>query len=146
MNPDDNKQQNPARPVMDVAPPRPQVSNQPAPQQVDMSPADAVANSSNSDITVQNQVARPKKNRKKLALVLLIIFVSIIFAAGLAWFFLSQETKAPVVTPTEPTTGSARVSTEEIGETLSEIDKTLNTLNDSADFTPSDVNNSALGL
>jgi len=62
---------------------------------------------------------------------------------GFIWYKSSHK-PAPAATPAE--TASERVDVEEIDTVTTEIDKTMNTLNDSTDVTPGDVNDSTLGL
>jgi cytoskeletal protein RodZ len=92
------------------------------------------------------QQPKVKKSRKGLIIALVTGLVILVIGAGVAGFIIYTNNNKPAPAATETPSESERVNVEEIDATTAEIDKTLNTLNDSTDVTPNDVTDSALGL
>ncbi len=140
---DPNQQpQRPAGPVMDVQRP---TRNQ-TPSSV-MAPANnPVAQADNAANIPIAPVSKPKKDRTGLIVAIITIVVVLLIAAGVAAFIIyknrSQPDPAPAVTETE----SERVDVDDIDATIADIDKIMNTLNDSTDVTPTEVSDQAIGL
>lgn len=153
-----NQPKQPQRPVMDVQRPRPN----PAPSEVTspldkpMAPADSIANATPDPGQVIGQqptlqqttpiAATPKKNRTGLIVALCTIAAIVLIGAGVGGFILYKNSQEPAPATAPVQSESERVNVEEIDATTAEIDKTLNTLNDSTDITSSEVSDGPLGL
>lgn len=134
-------------PVMDVQ--RPQANTTPPASA--MAPADNIT-ASMTDPHIQANTTIRKRPKGKI-IVLVAGIVIILAAASTAFYFLilkedAKNTPAPAPTVVEDTSSDAneRVRTDEIDTLVTDIDNTLNTLNDSQDFTQNDISDSALGL
>lgn len=127
-------------------------STPPAPQNNVMAPADDITNATSDP---QMSYGSQKKSRRfgSKGIIFLILIVAILLGALLAGllYLKSKDNKSAdqdltdnsqSITPTQ----EGKVSTSEIDSAITSIDKTLNTLNDSADFTPNDLSDSTLGL
>lgn len=143
-------------PVMDVQRPRtnPAPSEVTTPMDNPMAPADSIASVTPDPGQVigqepLQQTVKPTKLKKKrtgLIVAIITIIVIILIGAGVAGFVIYKNNNKPAPAVTETDNQSERVDVEEIDATTADIDKTLNTLNDSTDVTPNDVNDASLGL
>lgn len=154
MKPED--QQRPVNTVMDVQRPR----TNPAPSEVTtpldnpMAPADSIASVTPDPGQVigqdplQQTVKPVKVKKKRTGLIIAIVtgVVILLVAGGAAGFIIYKNNNKPVPAVTETQSETERVNVQEIDATTTEIDKTLNTLNDSSDVTPGDVSDASLGL
>lgn len=89
---------------------------------------------------------QPKKKRTGLIVGVVTAAVVVVLALGAGGFIWYQSQNETTPAAIEGQSETERVNVEEIDATITEIDKTLNTLDDSADITPNDVTNSSLGL
>ncbi len=138
----------PNGPVMDVQRPRPNLAP--------TAPADSITSAAPDTGQVVGQTpqatptpptnGQPKKKRTGLVVGIITVVVILLIGLGVGGFiwYKSSHKPAPAAAPAE--TASERVDVEEIDTVTTEIDKTMNTLNDSTDVTPGDVNDSTLGL
>jgi len=155
MNPE-NQPQRPTGPVMDVQRPRtnPAPSQVAAPMDKPMAPADSIASVTPDPGQVvgqeplQQTVEPPQVKKKRTGLIVAIVTIValLLIGGGVAGFIVYKNSNKPAPAVTETETESERVNVEEIDATTAEIDKTLNTLNDSSDVTPNDVTDTSLGL
>lgn len=141
---------------MDVQRPRPNpaLSEVPSPIGNPKAPADSITGAMpdlgqpavQSQLPATQQSNKVKKKRTGLIVGIVTAVVVLLIGLGVGGFiwYKSSSKPAPAVTPTE--TPSDRVGVEEIDATTAEIDKTMNTLDDSTDVTPGDVTDSTLGL
>lgn len=152
MDPNSNQLPRPTGPVMDVQRPRPNsaapadniVSMAPMPGEVIGHPPD---NQGNPQPPVSpNPPAPQKKNRTGLIVAVITITVVVLIGAGVGGFIWYKSANKPEPAAAPSTSTTDRVTVEEIDTTTSSIDKTMNSLNDSADVTPNDVTDSSLGL
>jgi len=139
---------NPQGPVMDVQRPRPK----PAPSEVkspldnSMAPADNIASMTPDPLQQTASPAKNKKSHKGLIIGIVTAVVVLMIGAGVAGFIIYKNNNKPAPAAVETQSESERVNVAEIDGTITEIDKTLNTLNDSSDVTPNDVTDSSIGL
>lgn len=135
-------------PVMDVQRPRENATppGNPAPLEKPMAPADNIAGQAPLTAPTPNS-SQPKKKRTGLIVGVITGVLILVIGLGVGGFiwYKSTHKPAPAAAPTQTQTDN-RVDEAEIDATTAEIDKTMNTLNDSTDVTPSDVNDSTLGL
>jgi len=116
-----------------------------------VAPADGITQATESP--EMSQVAPSKSGRLSPKMIVIIILVVILILGALLVGLLyvrsqnnNDNDDQPVATSPVDNDNNGRVTTEEIDETLAEIDKTLNTLDDSGDFTPNDLSDNTLGL
>lgn len=148
--------QKPSGPVMDIQRPRPN----PAPSQVTtpldnpMAPADSIASVTPDPGQIvgsplaptQPMVNKPKPKRTGLIVGLITAAVVLLIGAGVGGFIWYKTTHKPAPAATTTETQADRVDVEEIDSTLANIDKTLNTLDDTNDITTNEVQDAPLGL
>lgn len=157
MNPE-NKSTPGNGPVMDVQRPRPNPapSEVTAPMDNPMAPADSIASVTPDPGQVIGQqpplaptqpiAAKAHKKHTGLIVAIITVVVVVLVGAGVGGFILYKNSRKPAPAASQNQSESERVNVEEIDATQSQIDKTLNTLNDSSDVTPNDVSDSTLGL
>lgn len=127
-------------------------STPPAPQNNVMAPADDITQATNDPGMSYGSQKKSSRFGGK-GIIFLVLIVAILLGtllAGLLYLKSKDNQSADQdltdnsqsITPTQ----EGKVSTSEIDSAITSIDKTLNTLNDSADFTPNDLSNSTLGL
>lgn len=116
-----------------------------------VAPADGITQA--TDSPEMSQVAPTKSGRLSPKMIVIIILVIALILGALLGGLLYVRSQnnddtvdQPVATSPVDNDNNGRVTTEEIDETLAEIDKTLNTLDDSGDFTPNDLSDNTLGL
>lgn len=127
-------------------------STPPTPQNNVMAPADDITQATNDP--QMNHASQKKssffRGKGVIFLVLIIAILLGLLLAGLLYlqFKKDQTSKQDSLNNSQPLSPvqKGKVSTEEIDYAITSIDKTLNTLNDSADFTPNDLSDSTLGL
>ena len=142
MNP---KQQQPTGqpPVMDVQRPR----TNPAPSVVMPQAGQVVGQAPQpQQPTVQPQPVKIKKKRTGLIIAIVTILVILLIGGAVAGFIVYNNNSKPAPAVTETQSETQRVNVEEIDATTAEIDKTLNTMNDSTDVTPGETSDATLGL
>ncbi len=140
---------------MDVQRPRPN----PAPSEVSspmdnpMAPADSITSMTPDpgQATGQEplQQTKPiKMRRKRPGLVIAIVsgVVVLLIGLGVGGFIWYKNSNKPAPATSQTDNQVERVDVEEIDATITGIDQTLNTLNDSTDVTPNDVSDANLGL
>lgn len=88
----------------------------------------------------------PKKKNTALIVGIISGIVALLIIAGVIGFIWYKNNSKPAPAATSSQSENERVNVEEIDATIAEIDKTLNTLNDSKDITPGDVSDNTLGL
>lgn len=165
MNPQDPKNLNNGR-SMDVMPtsgqtpgslnqpqqPQPPQPPQavPQPQNSVMAPADDIAQATQSPEMAHEEKKTSRGNPKKTLIIIGSVIVLLLALLGAGIFINAQNNKDedPVAetVQTETPVNNERVTTDEIDNTIKEIDNTMNTLNDSEDFKPDDLKDSTLGL
>ncbi len=135
----------------DAEPIQPTIGRSPQLMPKTVAPADGITQATDSPEMLQ--VAPAKSGRLSPKMVVIIILTIILILGALLGGLLyvrsqndEDTTDQPVATSPVDDDNNGRVTTEEIDETLAEIDKTLNTLDDSGDFTPNDLSDSSLGL
>ncbi|HMS23185.1 MAG TPA: hypothetical protein PKB09_00055 [Candidatus Saccharibacteria bacterium] len=132
------------------------LSSQPAPptpQNSVMGPADDISQATN------DPQMNPSTNKKPTAfggkkVIILIVIIAVLLGAllvGLLYLQSKSDNKSSGQKPEDNSqsinpTQEGKVSTSEIDSAITSIDKTLNTLDDSTDFTPNDLSDSTLGL
>lgn len=155
MNPN-NKQPGSTGPVMDVQRPRPN----PAPSQVGapmdkpMAPADSIANltpdpgqvTGQEPLQQTTEFIKVKKKHTGLIIAIVTIVAVLLIGGGVGAFIWYKNSDKPAPAASQDENPVERVDVEEIDATITGIDQTMNTLNDSADITPGDVSDSSLGL
>lgn len=99
----------------------------------------------------EQPVVSPKKSKKGLVMGLILFLLLAGAAAGGAYYyFVMRETADPAPVATEPApveeTSTIEATPEGVDKTIQSIDTNLNSVDDSADFTPNDVSDDALGL
>lgn len=167
MPPQDPTKQQPnqaPRPMMDVAPARPQ----PAPTQPQQQPApdpnaygaggfgtpnDGMQVSPEAPANEPNQPgSTPKPPKKKkgiiIAIVLAVLVVLALIAAAGYWYIQSNQTDPAPVTDTSVSTevDDGRVGVDDVDATVEAIDTNLNSIDDSQDFGQSDLTDNSIGL
>jgi hypothetical protein len=142
--------------VMDIQPTRPN----PAPSQVGtpldnpMAPADSITGMTpdpgqvTGQTPLQQTVKPPKEKKNRTGLIIGIVTAAVVVMtiAAVGGFILYKNSNKPTPAASDTQSESERVNVEEIDKTISEIDKTLNTMNDSSDITPNDLSDNTLGL
>lgn len=128
-------------PVMDIQPNRQRPT--PSPSEVAPNPGQVIGQDPLQQTVPPVTI---KKSRKGLIIGIVTAVVILIVGVGVAGFIIYKNSSEPAPAVTETQSESERVNVEEIDATTAEIDKTLNTLNDSTDVTPGDVSDSSLGL
>lgn len=127
-------------------------STPPPPQNNVMAPADDITQAT-SDPQMSYESQKKSKRFGSKGIVILVLIIAVLLGLLLAGLFYLKSKdnqsseqdlvdNSQVVTPTQ----EGKVSTAEIDSTITSIDRTLNTLNDSTDFTPNDLSDSTLGL
>lgn len=127
-------------------------STPPAPQNNVMAPADDITQATNDPGMSYGSQKKSSRFGGK-GIIFLVLIVAIFLGALLAGllYLKSKDNNqfgqdlvdnSQSISPTQ----EGKVSTSEIDSAVTSIDKTLNTLNDSADFTPNDLSDSTLGL
>lgn len=126
---------------------QPPINSAQSPATSTMSPSDNIAQVTQG---VPVATSEPANNKKSKAIIITIIALVTLTLLGVIGFlvFAKHDAIAPAVEAPQSTTpsDSQRVQTAEIDDAVEQIDKTLNTLDDTRDFTPSDLTDSALGL
>lgn len=134
-------------PVMDVQRPRQNSSSQSSdnPMIQPMAPADSIASMS-PDPGQPPKFEAPKERRTGLIVAIVTTVFVLLVVGGVGGFilFTNREKAGPSSTNTQ--SESQRVNVVEIDSITAEIDKTMNSLNDSTDVTPGDVSDASLGL
>lgn len=94
-----------------------------------------------------------KRKKGPLIAIILAIFITIILIGIAVYVFLlsnTQQTTAPASQPTPsteaPVEGEGRVTPDEITNTGEDIERTLNSLDDTADISPNELNDGTIGL
>ena len=135
MNPENQQQPGP---VMDVQRPRPSTID--------------TSTTAPGQVIGQNPLQQPiepikiKKKHTGLIIALVTGAAILIIGGAVAGFIIYKNNNKPAPAVTETQSENERVNVEEIDATTAEIDKTLNTLNDSTDVTPGDTSDATLGL
>ena len=150
-----NQQPRPTGPVMDVQRPRPN----PAPSEVStpmdnpMAPADSITSMTPDPGQVvgqeplqQTKPIKMKKKRPGLVIAIVTIVSIVVIGIGVGGFIWYKNSNKPAPAASQTDNQIERVDVEEIDATITGIDQTLNTLNDSTDITPGDVSDANLGL
>lgn len=124
----------------------------PAPQNSVMGPADDISQAT-SDPQVNPPINKKSKGFAGKKVIILVVIIALLLGAllaGLLYLQSKSDNKSGQDSTDAPlsigTTQEGKVSTSEIDSAITSMDKTLNTLNDSADFTPNDLSDSTLGL
>lgn len=143
------------RPVMDIQRPRPASTTPPAEP---MAPADNIATQAPTpnpgQVIGQQGLAEelhapakpPKEKRPGVIIGIVTAVIIIVLGGGIGGFILWTNSRTAEPETTQTQSENERVNVEDIDATVTEIDQTLNSLNDSADITPSDVSDANLGL
>lgn len=134
MNPENQQQ---SGPVMDVQRPRPSQT---------IAPTGTDQGFSQNPVQQPVQPVKIKKSHTGLIIALVTGAAILIIGGAVAGFIIYKNNSKPAPAVTESQSENERVNVEEIDATTAEIDKTLNTLNDSTDVTPGDTSDATLGL
>lgn len=130
-------------------------SNQPTnsvqPQSSVMAPADDIAQATNAPGMIPPPEKKSKRmSTKILAILLISIGLVLVVLLGVGIYVYSKEPEEPVpvnnTSLSEDPVNSERVTTTEIDTVITEIDATLNTVDDATDFKPDDLNDGNLGI
>lgn len=129
--------------TMEYTRPRPTVSGQ--------APGASFSPSPTTDGGPSFTPQSPAKKKSKKGLVIgIVVFLLVIVGAGAAYYFFMMDTTEPAPVATEPAvveeSTAVEATPEGVDKTIESIDKQLNSVDDSADFTPNDVSDDALGL
>lgn len=133
--------------TMEYTRPRPTANNEVPNNKFSFSPQ--------PDLSFESQNV-PKKSKKSLALtVFVLLFIGLAVGGGAFYYFSVYKNKSQPVAPapqpaaTEQPTNEAQAveaTPEGVDKTTEEIDKQLNTTDDTQDFSADDVSDASLGL
>ncbi len=152
--------QQPSAPVQPEPVPQPFVSPQQDFQQQQFAPTqpqpDPMPNPNAQEVGAPNyeqqHVALNKQvNKKRRGIIIVIalavlITIGLIGAAGYAYWQSRSANQPEQTTSTETVTDDGRVDATDIDETVTEIDNSLNSINDSEDFGTNDLSDDGIGL
>ncbi|HSX45085.1 MAG TPA: hypothetical protein VLF39_03200 [Candidatus Saccharimonadales bacterium] len=93
--------------------------------------------------TTPQSMPDKKKNGKMVIIVAVVVFLILAVAAYFAYKNNQKTTKTSTSTST---VASTKLTTSDIDQTNQDIDKQLNSTNDTKDFSSSDLSDTALGL
>lgn len=167
-----NNGDNQMRPVMDIqrptvsAPPQPQPSpnikapsgsiNRPATMEYTRPrPGDPTAPSFTPTPMQQPNLAespKPKKSKKVLIIVLFVVLFLGLTVAGAGYYFAVMNKKEPTpaqpveTQPTDTKSDKLEATPEGVDKSVEQIDQSLNSIDDTQDFTSNDISDPSLGM
>lgn len=134
-----------AEPQVSVAPPVPDpVSSGPAPNpgNVNFGPEDS------DGVPPPPAVTAIPKKKKPVLVILLAILVALLLAGVVIFAYLkgSKKTNLPAKAPASSNQLAPALSSTDVSSAIKYVDSSLNTVNDSKDFSSTDLSDQALGL